>query len=26
MDGWEWDNNVGGFAATITQTSVQTVQ
>jgi Flp pilus assembly protein TadG len=26
MDGWEWDNNVGSYAATITQISVQTVQ
>jgi hypothetical protein len=26
MDGWEWSNNAGGYNATITEISVQTVQ
>ena len=26
MDGWEWDNNVGGYNATITERYVQMVQ
>ncbi len=26
MDGWEWSNNIGGYTATITQTSYSIVQ
>ncbi len=26
QDGWEWDNNIGGFNVTITQTTITTVQ
>ena len=26
MDGWEWDNNIGGYNTTVTQTTITTVE